>query len=126
MLTLSQILTNQSRMQVMRSLLLSSSPVSLRELSYRTDTPLRSVQIILKVFLKEKIVKRHKLRNRTFYQAINETANVILIREFIDKINVLNIQTNSLKYFPRAKYVLKSLTDMKDLVSRARKDYANK
>ena len=73
-----EILYPHSRFEVLRTLHQSSSAVSLREISYRSDVVLNNVQRAIEFLLKKKIIAKKKLDQKIYYHISNSEVSNFL------------------------------------------------
>ena len=72
------ILYPQSRFEVLRTLHQSPSAVSLREISYRSEIVLTSVQRAIEFLLKKKVIAKKKVGQKVYFQITNsEVSNFV-------------------------------------------------
>ena len=75
------LLYPRTKFEVLRTLYLAHAPVPLREIAYRSNLVVGSVQSALKRLLKEKIIEFKSSNNRTYYQL-----NIPQVREMMAKL----------------------------------------
>ncbi len=117
---------NTTNLAIIRCLYLSDFPVPLREIAYRTNLQIRTVQLILEKFLKEKIVRKKRKGQRTSYTINKEDPYIILLNEFIEKQNMMELNLASQEYSERATNALPNIVKMYELVTRGKRDYESR
>ncbi len=115
-----------TNLEIIRCLYLSDFPVPLREIAYRTNLQIRTVQLALQKFLKQKIVQKKRQGQWTSFTIRKDDPYIILINEFIEKQNIIELNLASTRYSERATYALPNILNMYELVTRAKKDYESR
>ena len=119
-MNISDLFYPRTKFEVLRTLFYTDTPVPLREISYRSNLVVGSVQTALKTLLREKIVSRENRNNRTYYRLSN-----LRVKEGLSKILKvlesfqLHEQTKSIQH--RATNLLSQLEERNRIISNARR-----
>ena len=110
----------RTKFEVLRTLFHSYGSTPLREIAYRSNLTIGSVQTAIKALLKEKIIVSKKINNRTFYQITNNKAYEILLSIF-KIINDNHLQKKAEILNLRANKILSLLEERNKIIAKARR-----
>lgn len=120
MIQIEHLLYPRSKAEVLKTLYLANSPVPLRELAYRSNLVLGSVQSALASLLKDRVVKREKRGNRTYFELISPEAKA-LVAEIIKLSEITDLKERALLLNKRSQRILPEIEERVAIINHARK-----
>lgn len=113
------LLYPRTKFEVLRTLYFANAPVPLREIAYRSNVIVGSAQTALKVLLKEKIISRESLNNRTYYRLHNPHVQELLAK-VLHVLEPAQLQEQIESTQRRAIHLLPQLEERNNIITRAR------
>ena len=123
MTTTDDLLYPRSRFEVLRTLFLSSEPVPLREISYRSELMVGSVQTVLRKLVDEKIVRARKVKGRPYYELADTRWRGILA-PLIAALTNCQLALSATEYQRRAFSMLTRLDERRHIIQHAKRSIA--
>ncbi len=113
------ILYPHSRFEVLRALYRSSSAVSVREISYRSDVVLNNVQRAIKFLLKKKIISKKKIDQKIYYQISNSEVSK-LVSSILDVLEPFEIKAKADSLKDRSIDLIDKLEERSKMIKHAK------
>jgi DNA-binding transcriptional regulator GbsR (MarR family) len=117
---LTDLLYPRTKFEVLRTLYYANAPVPLREISYRANIVVGSVQTALKSLLREKIVSRKDFKGRHYYQLSNAEFHDALVR-LLQVLEPSELQEQAKCIQDRARSLLPQLEERNKIIEHARR-----
>ena len=114
-----ELLYPQSRFEVLRTLHLSASAVSLREISYRSGVVLHNVQRAIKFLLQKKIISKKIVDQRAYYQ-ISDPKVKEFIASFLGVLEPYEIKARAESLKVRSAGLLDKLEERSSIIRHAK------
>ena len=108
----------QTKFEVLRTLYLANSPVPLREIAYRSNLVVGSVQTALKMLLNENFISSKNLNNRKYYQLNFEIKETLA--KVIKALEPVQLQEQIKSIQKRAINLLPQLEERNNIITNAR------
>lgn len=110
----------RTRFQALRALFYADTPITLSEIADRAEIMVSSVQTALDWLLKERIISKQQLNNRTYFRFSNKAAKE-MVAKLLEVLEPLKLQAKAKLYKDRGKDLFDNIEDSYEMVRKGRK-----
>jgi len=116
------ILYPQSRFEVLRTLHQSSSAVSVREISYRSNVVLNNVQRAIEFLLREKVISKKKVDQKIYYCISNPEVSKF-ISNILNTLEPFEIKARADRLKDRSIDLIEKLEERTRMIQHAKRTF---
>ena len=115
-----ELIYPRTRFLTLRALFYADTPITLSEIADRADIMVASVQTALDWLLRQRIVSKQNLNNRTYFRFSNKVAKE-MVSKLLEVIEPFKLQLKSQEYQDRGKELFQNIDESYEMVKRGRK-----
>lgn len=114
------IFASKAKFHILQFLFAYENKSYLREIASMTDIPVRSVQLALNSLARDGILKKSKVKNRTYYEINNSFIHRKIVSDFFSSLTDFEIERRSKKYSNIAPHAINFVSEFYDMIQKAR------